>query len=80
MKQLTGRYRVFTRQTLLRRPERDDLIPGVDAGVRLTKSGFMTPPPLLSSAFRGVSKEDREVEDETGLSIICILAAWANSP
>ena len=67
--------------TLLKRPDREDLIPGVEAGVRLLKSGFMTSSPLLlTEALRGVSNDEREVVEERGLSIILILAAWENKP
>ena len=66
---------ISARPTLLRRPERDDFTPGVDEGVLLLKSGFITSSALLLTGLRGVSKEERDVEEETGLSIISIFVA-----
>lgn len=66
--------------TLLRSPERDDFTPGVETGVLLLKSGFITSSALLVAGLRGVSKDERDVEEETGLSIISIFVACANNP
>jgi hypothetical protein len=71
-----SKLRVFpANRTLLRSPDREDLTPEVVRGVRLLKSGFMTSSALLASVLRGVSKEESEVEEETGLSTISILVA-----
>ena len=67
---------------MLRRiPEREEVTPGVETGVRFTKSGFITSGAAAALAFlRGVSNEAREEDELKGVSTASILVACEKRP